>query len=90
MNASKESLQLILDCCIGSWRYSTDSRLPKANRWLLRRLEFIHLISSESNDVCEKESKKTISPEHVITALKARLLSPELKDTTLTPCYRTL
>jgi len=48
MTASKESLQLILDCCI----------------------EFIHLISSESNDVCEKESKKTISPEHVITALK--------------------
>jgi hypothetical protein len=32
--------------------------------------EFIHLISSESNEVCEKESKKTISGEHVIGALK--------------------
>jgi len=33
-------------------------------------VEFIHLISSESNDICEKESKKTISPEHVVSALK--------------------
>jgi len=34
--------------------------------------EFIHLVSSESNDVCEKESRKTISPDHVLTALKVR------------------
>ncbi|KAF5333672.1 hypothetical protein D9611_002212 [Ephemerocybe angulata] len=33
-------------------------------------VEFIHLISSEANDVCEEESKKTIAPEHIITALK--------------------
>ncbi|KAJ2254939.1 negative cofactor 2 transcription regulator complex subunit ncb2, partial [Coemansia sp. RSA 455] len=26
--------------------------------------EFIHLIASESNDVCEKEAKKTIAAEH--------------------------
>lgn len=32
--------------------------------------EFIHLVSSESNEVCEKESRKTISPDHVLTALK--------------------
>ena len=32
--------------------------------------EFLHLISSESNEVCEKDSKKTIAPEHVIQALK--------------------
>lgn len=35
--------------------------------------EFIHLVSSESNEVCEKESRKTISPDHVLTALKVRL-----------------
>lgn len=29
--------------------------------------EFIHLISSEANDVCNKKNKKTISPEHVLT-----------------------
>jgi hypothetical protein len=32
--------------------------------------EFIHLIASEANEVCEKQSKKTISPEHVLEALK--------------------
>lgn len=33
-------------------------------------LEFIHLIASESNEICEKSNKKTISPEHVLEALK--------------------
>jgi len=33
-------------------------------------VEFIHLISSEANEICEKESKKTIAPEHIISALK--------------------
>lgn len=33
-------------------------------------LEFIHLISSEANEICEQESKKTIAPEHIIGALK--------------------
>ncbi|KAH8113425.1 histone-fold-containing protein [Phellopilus nigrolimitatus] len=33
-------------------------------------VEFIHLISSEANEICEQESKKTIAPEHIITALK--------------------
>jgi len=32
-------------------------------------VEFIHLISSEANEICEQESKKTIAPEHIITAL---------------------
>ncbi|CDZ96311.1 histone-fold-containing protein [Phaffia rhodozyma] len=34
-------------------------------------VEFIHLISSEANDACEKDQKKTISPEHVVSALKS-------------------
>ncbi|TFK27075.1 TATA binding protein-associated phospho protein [Coprinopsis marcescibilis] len=33
-------------------------------------VEFIHLISSEANEICEQESKKTIAPEHIINALK--------------------
>ncbi|KAJ7228852.1 histone-fold-containing protein [Mycena pura] len=33
-------------------------------------VEFIHLISSEANEICESESKKTIAPEHIISALK--------------------
>ena len=32
--------------------------------------EFIHLIASEANEICEKEAKKTIAAEHVITALQ--------------------
>ena len=34
-------------------------------------IEFIHLISSEANEICEKGSKKTINGEHVQLALKA-------------------
>ena len=34
--------------------------------------EFIHLISSEANEICDQESKKTIAPEHIISALKVR------------------
>ncbi|KAI0092829.1 histone-fold-containing protein [Irpex rosettiformis] len=33
-------------------------------------VEFIHLISSEANEICELESKKTIAPDHIISALK--------------------
>lgn len=34
--------------------------------------EFIHLLASEANEICEKEMKKTIAAEHVIAALKVR------------------
>ncbi|CAK9147849.1 unnamed protein product [Ilex paraguariensis] len=34
-------------------------------------VEFINLISSESNEVCGKEEKRTIAPEHVLKALEA-------------------
>ncbi|CAM6090349.1 unnamed protein product [Calypogeia fissa] len=33
-------------------------------------VEFINLISSESNDICSKEEKRTIAPEHVLRALE--------------------
>ncbi|KAH8929472.1 histone-fold-containing protein [Atractiella rhizophila] len=33
--------------------------------------EFVLAISSEANEICEKDSKKTISPEHIVAALKA-------------------
>lgn len=34
-------------------------------------VEFIHLLSSEANEICEKENRKTIGPEHVISALES-------------------
>ncbi|KAJ3683393.1 hypothetical protein LUZ60_013620 [Juncus effusus] len=33
-------------------------------------VEFINLLSSESNEVCAREDKKTIAPEHVLKALE--------------------
>ena len=33
-------------------------------------VEFITLISSEANEIAEKEAKKTIAAEHVVKALK--------------------
>ncbi|KAI9207066.1 TATA binding protein-associated phosphoprotein [Polychytrium aggregatum] len=33
-------------------------------------VEFIHLVSSEANDICEKEEKKTILGDHILAALK--------------------
>lgn len=33
--------------------------------------EFVQLLSSEANDICERDRKKTITPEHVLRALTA-------------------
>ncbi|XP_010547722.1 PREDICTED: protein Dr1 homolog isoform X2 [Tarenaya hassleriana] len=33
-------------------------------------VEFINLVSSESNEVCNREDKRTIAPEHVFRALQ--------------------
>ncbi|KAI0356584.1 histone-fold-containing protein [Trametes cingulata] len=50
----------------------TDVTCAKETRDLIIEccVEFIHLISSEANEICEQESKKTIAPEHIISALK--------------------
>nr|XP_047138073.1 protein Dr1 isoform X2 [Hydra vulgaris] len=42
--------------------------------------EFIHLIASEANEICNKQTKKTISPEHVIAALETRKKNNKLKN----------
>ncbi len=40
--------------------------------------EFINLISSESNEICSKEEKRTIAPEHVLRALEVFFLNSPL------------
>ena len=35
-------------------------------------VEFIHLISSEANEICKQELKKTIVLEHIIGALNVQ------------------
>ncbi len=34
--------------------------------------EFIHLLSSEANEICNKQQKKTISPEHILAGIHRR------------------
>ncbi|GAA5862698.1 hypothetical protein JCM8547_003516 [Rhodosporidiobolus lusitaniae] len=33
--------------------------------------EFVLTVSSEANEICDKESKKTMNPDHILAALKA-------------------
>ena len=42
--------------------------------------EFILLLSSQSNEICEKRQKKTILPEHVIEALRELGFSSYVPD----------
>lgn len=42
--------------------------------------EFIHLISSEANEICNKQTKKTISPDHIIAALASLGFTQYLED----------
>ncbi|CAI9738909.1 protein Dr1-like [Octopus vulgaris] len=42
--------------------------------------EFIHLVSSEANEICNKQTKKTISPEHVLAALDSLGFSSYKED----------
>lgn len=37
--------------------------------------EFIHLVSSEANEICNKQTKKTISPEHVLAGMSDSILA---------------
>ncbi|KAJ3190179.1 negative cofactor 2 transcription regulator complex subunit ncb2 [Gaertneriomyces sp. JEL0708] len=45
-------------------------------------VEFIHLISGEANEICEREQKKTINGEHIIAALQTLGFENYLKDVT--------
>ncbi|KAI4338995.1 hypothetical protein MLD38_023987 [Melastoma candidum] len=43
-------------------------------------VEFINLVSSESNEVCNREDKRTIAPEHVLKALEVLGFSGYIED----------
>lgn len=44
--------------------------------------EFVQLLSSEANDICEKDNKKTITPDHILRALSALGLEDYLQEVT--------
>eukprot|EP00262_Sarcandra_glabra_P014547 TRINITY_DN4278_c0_g2_i1.p1 TRINITY_DN4278_c0_g2~~TRINITY_DN4278_c0_g2_i1.p1 ORF type:complete len:157 (+),score=37.21 TRINITY_DN4278_c0_g2_i1:154-624(+) len=43
-------------------------------------VEFINLISSESNEVCGREERRTIAPEHVLKALEVLGFGEYIED----------
>ncbi|CAI7828411.1 unnamed protein product [Closterium sp. NIES-54] len=59
-----------------------DVRVSKDTQDLLMDccLEFINLISSEANEICSKEDKRTIAPEHVLQALESLGFSSYLAE----------
>jgi len=68
---AKETRDLVIECCVGKTEIHN---IPVALILIPSSIvEFIHLLSSEANEICEKESKKTIAPEHIISALQVPL-----------------
>lgn len=73
---AKDTRDLLIDGCVGKLEAAVWVIVPvKLTRECARfsflwRVEFIHLIASEANDICEKENKKTIAGEHIISALQ--------------------
>lgn len=65
---ARETRDLLLSCCVGASPAAVTR--PRA---LTRFTEFIHLVSSEANEICEKDSRKTITAEHILGALKVRV-----------------
>ncbi|KAI7731325.1 hypothetical protein M8C21_027139 [Ambrosia artemisiifolia] len=43
-------------------------------------VEFINLVSSESNEVCGREDRRTIAPEHVLKALEVLGFGEYIED----------
>ncbi|KAI9117682.1 hypothetical protein K1719_011848 [Acacia pycnantha] len=43
-------------------------------------VEFINLVSSESNEVCNREDRRTIAPEHVLKALQVLGFSDYIEE----------
>jgi hypothetical protein len=66
MTCAKDAKDLVADCAKGQSR----PRSQLLNPLLQGPTEFIVLVSSEAHEICEKGSKKTIAPEHIVEALK--------------------
>ncbi|KAJ8641920.1 hypothetical protein MRB53_018614 [Persea americana] len=56
VRVARDAQDLLVECCVATYMFVLS--------------EFINLISSESNEVCSREEKRTIAPEHVLKALE--------------------
>lgn len=77
ISCSKEAKDVIVDCCVGEsfdmfamFASVSSDALNTRLLCVLISTEWVKLISTQSNSVCDNSSKKTISPEHVTEALK--------------------
>lgn len=79
ISCARDTRDLLIECCVGQLhaRLYGPPACHVPSLTFDQSKEFIHLVSSEANDVCEKGSKKTIAPEHVVAALKVRFTSPD-------------
>ena len=61
-----------MECCVGAGAvlYALDRCCTAP----YVAAEFVHLVSSEANEICNKDNKKTIAPDHVLKALTVRRL----------------
>ena len=62
LSIPRAALNKMIKELIPNVRVSTDSRELILNCCT----EFIHLLSSEANEICNRQSKKTISAEHIL------------------------
>lgn len=73
---AKDAKDLMTECCKGVLPgcANLSSKLlltpPPALPSSPNSPEFVLTIASEANEICEKESKKTMGPEHILAALK--------------------
>jgi hypothetical protein len=67
MTCPKDAKDLIAECAKGA--AACDPTQRRATEVLT---EFITLIASEANELCEKSAKKMMMPDHVVQALKVR------------------
>jgi hypothetical protein len=64
------------ECCKGSFSLLLSSRKHAADSdYINGTIEFVLAIASEANEICEKEAKKTLMPEHIVAALKVNSFS---------------
>ncbi|KAK4689523.1 hypothetical protein P7C73_g548, partial [Tremellales sp. Uapishka_1] len=69
LSCSREAKDIMLECCVGtiSFYSGQDHKLRQLQEW-------IKLMATQANACCDESSKKTISPEHIVDALKVGVL----------------
>ncbi|KAK6250149.1 hypothetical protein SCA6_004154 [Theobroma cacao] len=74
VRVARDAQDLLIECCVVPIVFVASQASIKLFLVIDENFkpfaEFINLISSESNDVCNREEKRTIAPEHVLKALE--------------------